>query len=100
MTSMVAMVAINLSLHVIFQDRESFKDAYSKRRRNRTTTPNDVGDLYASFAYDAVWAIAFALNATIANGTRVENFTYDNQQIADQLKTAMENVKFKGISVS
>ena len=61
---------------------------------------NDVGHLYASFAYDAVWAIALALNATIANGTRVEDFDYDKEEIADQLKTAMENVKFRGISVS
>ena len=64
------------------------------------TQYNDVGHLYASFAYDAVWAIALALNATVANGTRVEDFTYDNEEIAEQLKTAMENVKFRGVSVS
>ena len=61
---------------------------------------NDAGHLYASFAYDAVWAIALALNAAVNNGTSVEDFTYDNETIADQLKYAMEKVNFTGISVS
>ena len=61
---------------------------------------NDVGELYASFAYDAVWAIALALNATIANGTKVEQFSYDNRRIADQLRDDLAAVRFKGISVS
>lgn len=47
-----------------------------------------------------MWAIALALNATVAEGISVENFTYDNEGIADHLKRAIENVTFKGISVS
>lgn len=65
-----------------------------------TSQYNDVGHLYASFAYDAVWAIALALDASIANGTRVEQFSYNNQSVADQLTTALENVEFDGVSVS
>ena len=84
---------------VSFQNRTNFNDTYFGRLNLSSVKSNDVGHLYAPFAYDAVWAIALALNATIANGTAVENFTYDNSDMADQLTTAMENVKFTGISV-
>lgn len=59
-----------------------------------------MGHLYASFAYDAVWAIGLALNATVAKGFRVEDFAYNDTEIAEQLRISMEDVKFKGISVS
>lgn len=83
------------------RNRENFNTTYFSRlnsSHSSTSQYNDVGHLYASFAYDAVWAIALALNATIANGTAVEDFDYNNEEIADQLKIAMENVKFRGVS--
>lgn len=72
----------------------------AKCSSNTASQYNDVGHLYASFAYDAVWAIALALDASIANGIRVEQFTYDNHSMADQLTNALEEVEFDGVSVS
>ncbi|XP_071038861.1 gamma-aminobutyric acid type B receptor subunit 1 isoform X4 [Parasteatoda tepidariorum] len=61
-----------------------------------------VGYQEAPLAYDAVWAIALALDKTIREleGTNrsIEDFTYDNQYIAHQIYSAMNSTQFLGVS--
>ena len=55
--------------------------------------------------YDATWTIALALNSSIAilkeRGLgRLEDFTYENVEIAEVFTEAVANVSFQGITVS
>ena len=63
-----------------------------------------VGYQEAPLAYDAIWAIALALNKTINQlkeiNASIEDFTYDNQYIAQQIYSAMNTTQFLGVSVS
>ncbi|VDL83176.1 unnamed protein product [Nippostrongylus brasiliensis] len=55
----------------------------------------------APLAYDAVWALALAFNCTrnrLPEGIRLEQFTYDNQMMADILFECVKNTLFKGVS--
>lgn len=57
----------------------------------------------APLAYDAVWALAFALNKTAnklaEKGMKLENFDYYNgKEITDVIYAAMNSTKFLGIS--
>ncbi|VDO62295.1 unnamed protein product [Heligmosomoides polygyrus] len=55
----------------------------------------------APLAYDAVWALALAFNCTLNRlplGVRLEQFTYDNQMMADILFECVKNTLFKGVS--
>nr|CDJ80095.1 Extracellular ligand-binding receptor and GPCR domain containing protein [Haemonchus contortus] len=55
----------------------------------------------APLAYDAVWALALAFNCTrnrLPEGVRLEQFSYDNQLIADILFECVKNTLFKGVS--
>ena len=57
------------------------------------------------YVYDAVWAIALALNSSISmleeRGLgRLEDFTYDSVEMADVFTDAVLKVSFQGISVS
>ncbi|ETN78690.1 7 transmembrane receptor [Necator americanus] len=57
----------------------------------------------APLAYDAVWALALAFNCTrnrLPPGVRLEQFTYDNQMMADILFECVKNTLFRGVSVS
>ncbi len=60
------------------------------------------GYLEAPLAYDAIWAVALALNRTMAklavNGTSLEDYNYENQAIADMILTEMGDVQFTGMS--
>lgn len=55
-------------------------------------------------AYDAIWALALALNKTSGgggrSGVRLEDFNYNNQTITDQIYRAMNSSSFEGVSVS
>ena len=60
------------------------------------------GYLEAPLAYDAVWAVALALNSSVAylesvNQT-LDSYNYDNKAVADIIMENMQNVKFEGIS--
>ena len=61
------------------------------------------GYLEAPLAYDAIWAVALALNRTMArlatNGTSLEDYNYENQAIADIIKNEIGDVQFMGMSV-
>ena len=52
------------------------------------------------YVYDSLWAIALALNRTMEQGVDLENFTYDNADMADIMQEALRNNSFQGISVS
>nr|KAG5700492.1 hypothetical protein BaRGS_013979 [Batillaria attramentaria] len=54
----------------------------------------------APLAYDAVWALAFALNKTAnrlaEKGMKLEDFDYYNEEIAQEIYSAMNSTKFLG----
>ena len=52
------------------------------------------------YVYDSIWAIALALNRTLEEGVTLENFTYDNVKMADEMQDRLRNSSFQGISVS
>merc|ERR1719282_2068068 len=60
------------------------------------------GYLEAPLAYDAVWAVALALNSSVAYleslNQSLDSYNYDNKEVADIIMDNMEKVKFQGIS--
>ena len=67
--------------------------------------PEEIGGFQeAPLAYDAIWALALALNKTSGgggrSGVRLEDFNYNNQTITDQIYRAMNSSSFEGVSVS
>lgn len=67
--------------------------------------PEETGGFQeAPLAYDAIWALALALNKTSGgggrSGVRLEDFNYNNQTITDQIYRAMNSSSFEGVSVS
>lgn len=75
-------------------EKELVKHGYGDRK--------PVGYQEAPLAYDAIWAIALALNKTITQlkewNLTIEDFTYSNQFIADQIYSAMNSTQFLGVS--
>lgn len=57
----------------------------------------------APLAYDAVWSVALAFNKTMDRlhkfGKRLEDFNYNNKEIADDIYSAINSTQFLGISV-
>eukprot|EP00090_Calanus_glacialis_P036355 TRINITY_DN6204_c0_g1_i1.p1 TRINITY_DN6204_c0_g1~~TRINITY_DN6204_c0_g1_i1.p1 ORF type:complete len:896 (-),score=194.35 TRINITY_DN6204_c0_g1_i1:234-2846(-) len=83
--------------------RESMaKEKKYKEMFNKNKTPE--GFLEAPLAYDAVWAIALALNSSAAfleaQNQSLDSYNYDNKAVADIIQDNMEKVKFNGISGS
>lgn len=67
--------------------------------------PEETGGFQeAPLAYDAVWALALALNKTVAplqaKGRRLEDFNYNNQDITAEIYRALNTSSFEGVSVS
>ena len=60
------------------------------------------GYLEAPLAYDAVWAVALALNSSVSYlesvNKSLDSYNYDNKEVADIIMDNMEKVKFEGIS--
>lgn len=56
----------------------------------------------APLAYDAVWSVALAFNKTMDRlhkfGKRLEDFNYNNKEIADDIYSAINSTQFLGIS--
>jgi len=73
-----------------------------KEMFNKNKTPE--GFLEAPLAYDAVWAIALALNSSVeyleSQNESLDSYNYDNKMVADIIQDKMEEVKFNGISGS
>lgn len=67
--------------------------------------PEETGGFQeAPLAYDAVWALALALNKTVAplkaRGRRLEDFNYNNHDITSEIYRALNTSSFEGVSVS
>uniref|UniRef100_A0A8C7Y9X7 Gamma-aminobutyric acid (GABA) B receptor, 1b n=1 Tax=Oryzias sinensis TaxID=183150 RepID=A0A8C7Y9X7_9TELE len=65
--------------------------------------PEETGGFQeAPLAYDAVWALALALNKTVgplkARGYRLEDFNYNNRDITSEIYRAMNTSSFEGVS--
>ena len=62
------------------------------------------GYLEAPLAYDAIWAVALALNKTIARlqavSQSLDDYNYNNKEIADIILEEIADLKFMGMSVS
>lgn len=67
--------------------------------------PEETGGFQeAPLAYDAVWALALALNKTVkplkAKGYQLEDFNYNNREITAEIYRALNTSSFEGVSVS
>ncbi|CAB1350526.1 unnamed protein product [Coregonus sp. 'balchen'] len=65
--------------------------------------PEETGGFQeAPLAYDAVWALALALNKTVgplkAKGRRLEDFNYNNRDITAEIYRALNTSSFEGVS--
>ncbi|XP_076864543.1 gamma-aminobutyric acid type B receptor subunit 1 isoform X2 [Brachyhypopomus gauderio] len=65
--------------------------------------PEETGGFQeAPLAYDAVWALALALNKTVgplrAKGRRLEDFNYNNKDITSEIYHALNTSSFEGVS--
>uniref|UniRef100_A0A4W5KRC8 Gamma-aminobutyric acid (GABA) B receptor, 1a n=1 Tax=Hucho hucho TaxID=62062 RepID=A0A4W5KRC8_9TELE len=65
--------------------------------------PEETGGFQeAPLAYDAVWALALALNKTVAplkaKGRRLEDFNYNNHDITAEIYRALNTSSFEGVS--
>uniref|UniRef100_A0AAY5ER14 Gamma-aminobutyric acid type B receptor subunit 1 n=1 Tax=Electrophorus electricus TaxID=8005 RepID=A0AAY5ER14_ELEEL len=65
--------------------------------------PEEIGGFQeAPLAYDAVWALALALNKTVgplrAKGHRLEDFNYNNKDITSEIYHALNTSSFEGVS--
>ncbi|XP_064458756.1 gamma-aminobutyric acid type B receptor subunit 1-like isoform X2 [Ornithodoros turicata] len=71
-------------------------------KRNGANGYKPEGHQEAPLAYDAIWAIALALNKTINTlkeySLSLEDFTYTNKRIADEIWSAMNATQFLGVS--
>uniref|UniRef100_A0A0K0EAR5 G_PROTEIN_RECEP_F3_4 domain-containing protein n=1 Tax=Strongyloides stercoralis TaxID=6248 RepID=A0A0K0EAR5_STRER len=71
-------------------------------KKELNTNPAETGGYpEAPLAYDAVWALALALNCTLNNigdSTLVEEFTYNNTIVAGQIFDCVKNTQFQGVS--
>ncbi|KAI1732346.1 receptor family ligand binding region domain-containing protein [Ditylenchus destructor] len=76
---------------------------FQRRLENmiKTDPANTGGFPEAPLAYDAVWALALAMNCTqhsLPYGVFLEDFAYNNAIIADQMFECVKNTQFKGVS--
>lgn len=79
---------------------QEFVEKLTKRLKRH---PEETGGFQeAPLAYDAIWALALALNKTSGGGgragVRLEDFNYNNQTITDQIYRAMNSSSFEGVS--
>ena len=87
----------------MLQNVEQFKqDLDAKSILGTVKTDVPLGFVYV---YDAAWTIALALNSSISileeRGLgRLEDFTYENVEIAEVFTEAVASVSFQGITVS
>lgn len=63
--------------------------------------PPDLQDDHRGYAYDAVWAMALALNKTISSltsGTEIEKIPYGDTSFADALTKSLGETNFSGVT--
>ncbi|XP_061474950.1 gamma-aminobutyric acid type B receptor subunit 1 isoform X2 [Rhineura floridana] len=79
---------------------QEFIDKLTKRVEK---SPEETGGFQeAPLAYDAIWALALALNKTstelMKKGMRLEDFNYNNRTITDEIYRALNSSAFEGVS--
>ena len=101
------------NVHVFFKSPATYQMEYERRASEGGYSIEDVG----GFVYDAVWAMAFALNATMSminsqdiSNTGCENasgmlvplelFNYTNKMLECVIQFHLQNANFTGVSVS
>lgn len=60
-------------------------------------------DVHRGYAYDAVWAMALALNRTISKmppGTALDKVPYGDRNFTGALTEALRRTNFSGVTVS
>ncbi|XP_064408032.1 gamma-aminobutyric acid type B receptor subunit 1 [Latimeria chalumnae] len=75
---------------------------FIKQLRQRLKPDEMGGYQEAPLAYDAIWALALALNKTAhelsKRDMRLEDFNYNNKTITDEIYKAMNSSSFDGVS--
>uniref|UniRef100_A0A672U3I1 Receptor ligand binding region domain-containing protein n=1 Tax=Strigops habroptila TaxID=2489341 RepID=A0A672U3I1_STRHB len=74
-----------------------------KLQKRLGKNPEETGGFQeAPLAYDAIWALALALNKTstelMKKGLRLEDFNYNNKNITDEIYRALNSSAFEGVS--
>ncbi|XP_009996600.1 PREDICTED: gamma-aminobutyric acid type B receptor subunit 1, partial [Chaetura pelagica] len=74
-----------------------------KLQKRLGKNPEETGGFQeAPLAYDAIWALALALNKTstelVKKGLRLEDFNYNNKNITDEIYRALNSSAFEGVS--
>lgn len=90
-------------LPAVPQTSQEFLGALTSRLGGKN--PEETGGFQeAPLAYDAIWALALALNKTVAplksRGRRLEDFNYNNHDITSEIYRALNTSLFEGVSVS
>lgn len=97
-------VHVFMSVHVFaLQTSQEFLTQLMSKLGGKN--PEETGGFQeAPLAYDAVWALALALNKTVgplrARGRRLEDFNYNNKDITAEIYRALNTSSFEGVSVS
>lgn len=81
---------------IFFQTVRDFLGEYESK------VPPDLQDDHRGYAYDAVWAMALALNKTISSltpGTEIEKTPYGHTSFADALNKSLGETNFSGVTV-
>ena len=55
-------------------------------------------DVQAAITYDAVWALALAINTTLDDSTNVSGIRYGNKVFMDKIKQSLTKIAFDGAS--
>ena len=55
-------------------------------------------DVQATITYDAVWALALAMNTTLDDSTNVSGIRYGNKAFMDKIKQSLAKIAFDGAS--
>lgn len=102
-SSQTSLVDILSVLSCLQQTSQEFIAALMSRLGGMN--PEETGGFQeAPLAYDAVWALALALNKTVAplkaKGRRLEDFNYNNHDITSEIYRALNTSSFEGVSVS
>ncbi|XP_075434106.1 gamma-aminobutyric acid type B receptor subunit 1 isoform X4 [Ascaphus truei] len=82
---------------------ETSQEFIEKLQKRLGKNPEETGGFQeAPLAYDAIWALALALNKTAyelsKKGLRLEDFNYNNNIISQEIYRAMNSSSFDGVS--
>ena len=91
----VVFIPVVMNKFIFFQTVRDFLGEYESK------VPQ-LQDDHRGYAYDAVWAMALALNKTISSltpGTEIANITYGDTSLADALTKSLGETNFSGVTV-